>query len=147
MLLASAAARLSAATRQLAAASPLHGVFGMFARGMKGKVLRKPMWDGWPRYSPDGWPYARFMKKSRGKDYISKQAWRRLHGKEKHGARSPNELHRKNARQLNAPAFFLRARAQVIWRVHCKRKCWRRPSTRAECMCVVLPVYFVKPVI
>ena len=52
-------------------------------RWRKGKVLAQKMWDGWPKFSPDGWPYARYMKQVRGKDYMSKQAWRRLQGKER----------------------------------------------------------------
>ena len=61
-----------------ALAPPMAGA----ARTLKGKVLRKPMWDGWPRFSPDGWPYARHMKRSRGEKYMTKQAWRRINRSE-----------------------------------------------------------------
>ena len=29
-------------------------------------------WEGWPRFSPDGWVYARHLKKSHGEHYVSK---------------------------------------------------------------------------
>ena len=73
MLLATARRALGSLMPALAGAS----------RGMKGKVLAKGMWDGWPRFSPDGWPYARAMKKSRGDKYMTKQAWRRMMGLDK----------------------------------------------------------------
>ena len=75
----------------LSAMQPLAGA----SRGRKGKVLAQAMWPGWPRFSPDGWPYARQMKRSKGKDYISKQEWRRQNGKSK-GAQQA----------AHAPPFF-----------------------------------------
>lgn len=62
------------------------------SRGVKGKVLRKGMWDGWPRYSPDGWPYARFMKRVRGEGYMSKQAVRRAKGQIKGALRHRSQI-------------------------------------------------------
>lgn len=54
-------------------------------RGMAGKVIAKAAWDGWPRRSPDGWPYARYLKykhKRSGKkgQALSKQQMARLDG-------------------------------------------------------------------
>ena len=45
------------ALRRAVAAAPSSLLLGSW-RGVKGKVLRKGMWDGWPKYSPDGWPCA-----------------------------------------------------------------------------------------
>ena len=52
-------------------------------RGMKRKTLAKPMWPGWPIRSPDGWKYAKHLKKVMGDKYITKQAQARLNGKQK----------------------------------------------------------------
>jgi hypothetical protein len=77
---------LLAAARRLVLA-PMRGAlsatFGGQTRGVKGKVLKKPMWDGWPRYSPDRWPYARYMKGVRKGEYETKQAWQRAKGMQK----------------------------------------------------------------
>ncbi len=81
-----ALARLSPPARALLS-SPLFGPW----RGLKGMVRKTPigklrtrhyrgMWKGWPRFSPDGWPYARYMKKSRGENYVSKQEGARIRG-------------------------------------------------------------------
>ena len=116
---------LAALLRRVALAPASRGVLGALQplagqwRGMKGKVLRKAMWDGWPRFSPDGWPYARHLKRSRGKEYMSKQAWRRMMGRDK-GARA--RVRRARLRVL--PHFFFAASraSQVGWRASCRAR-------------------------
>ena len=50
------------------------------ARGLKRKTLRTEGPKGWPNKSPDGWYYARALKRSNGENYISKQAQKRIDG-------------------------------------------------------------------
>jgi len=65
---------------------PLHSLSAAFrlqARGMALNRSREPYWDGWPKRSPKGWPYARWMKQNDGAEYMTKQALARLRKKNK----------------------------------------------------------------
>ena len=92
------------ALRRAVAAAPSSLLLGSW-RGVKGKVLRKGMWDGWPKYSPDGWPYARWMKNWKG-GYIPKQKYKRMQGLDK-GARSRGLEENSCASLLTASALSL----------------------------------------
>ncbi len=59
------------------------GVIFMQVRGRKGMVASKPAWDGWPRLSRDGWPFARYLKMKMRDRYVSKQEMARRRGTNK----------------------------------------------------------------
>lgn len=101
-------------------------------RGLKRRTIAKAMWPGWPVKAPDGWKYARHLKKVYGDKYISKQAYTRLMGKQKGACphARPPPPHAKMAllrrvvlphpygrRELSCPARkdIQRARIQCSW--------------------------------
>lgn len=71
-------------TWQLGRAAAVHlPPLPLGARGMaQRKTLIKGAPTGWPRRSPDGWFYARWLKKTHPDDYLTKQQFRRVAGKE-----------------------------------------------------------------
>jgi hypothetical protein len=66
---------------------PAAGLLASQVRDRKSMTMIKPAWKGWPRLSPDGWPYARWLKLKERNAYLTKQAKRRAQGRQK-GARA-----------------------------------------------------------
>lgn len=97
---------------------------------------REPYWDGWPKRSPKGWPYARWMKQNDGAEYMTKQALARLRKKNKGVSRLPRSCrawaccHRACRLFADVPTCSLPATcAQAVRRRRCARRCAKRLCT------------------